>query len=55
MSNTNDPIHELSKIYNPTDVEKKWYQEWEKAKAFDPKDINQKSYTLMFIGKLIFR
>ena len=47
MSNTNDPIHELSKIYNPTDVEKKWYQEWEKAKAFEPKDINQKSYTLM--------
>ena len=39
---------ELSKIYNPEVIEKKWYDSWQKEKVFEPKSDSQKeSFTIM--------
>ena len=39
---------EINKIYNPTEVEKKWYSQWEKDKAFEPTDHKDSdSFTVM--------
>ena len=32
---------ELNKTYNPSDVEEKWYQEWENNNVFKPTNKNQ--------------
>jgi len=37
---------ELPKSYNPSKVEEKWYQDWEKNKIFSPNDSND-TYTIM--------
>ena len=37
---------ELTKIYNPSSVEEKWYPEWEKSNAFSP-SINDETFTIM--------
>ena len=37
---------ELTKTYNPLDVEGKWYPEWEKSGAFSPSDSDH-SFTIM--------
>ena len=37
---------ELTKTYNPLDVEGKWYPEWENSGAFSPSD-NTHSFTIM--------
>jgi len=39
---------ELNKIYNPSDVEDKWYQKWENDDVFKPKNKeNTDSFTIM--------
>ena len=39
---------EINKIYNPTDVEEKWYTQWEKNNAFIPESDNKSdSFTVM--------
>ena len=39
---------ELSKIYNPIDVEGKWYDKWIKEEVFThSKDSKKESFTLM--------
>tara|TARA_X000001036_G_scaffold178733_2_gene169239 strand:- start:3021 stop:5648 length:2628 start_codon:yes stop_codon:yes gene_type:complete len=39
---------EINKIYNPTDVEEKWYTQWEKSNAFIPESDNKSdSFTVM--------
>ena len=38
---------ELSKVYNPAEVEDAWYAKWEKSDAFKPLDNNNESFTLM--------
>ena len=38
---------ELSKVYNPAEVEDAWYAKWEKSGAFKPIDNDNESFTLM--------
>ena len=39
---------DLSKIYNPSDVEDKWYEKWIEEKVFTPsEDSKEESFTLM--------
>ena len=38
---------ELSKIYDPSQVESKCYQAWEKEKLFAPVNNNNESFTIM--------
>ena len=38
---------ELSKIYNPKNVESKWYEAWEKQKCFTPNLDYNKTFTIM--------
>ena len=38
---------EINKIYNPTEVEEKWYSEWEKSGSFEPKGNSKKPFTVM--------
>jgi len=39
---------EINKIYNPSEVEKKWYAKWDSDGAFQPnKDKNADSFTIM--------
>ena len=39
---------EINKIYNPTEVEEKWYSQWEKEGLFEPTDDeNADSFTIM--------
>ena len=37
---------ELSKVYEFSNVEKKWYERWEKNKSFQPND-NKENFTVM--------
>ena len=38
---------ELSKTYNPAEVEDAWYATWEQSGAFKPADDDNESFTLM--------
>ena len=38
---------ELSKTYNPAEVEDAWYAAWEQSGAFKPDDDDNESFTLM--------
>jgi len=38
---------ELSKIYNPKEVESKWYSTWDEAGAFKPEDYREDTFTIM--------
>ena len=38
---------EINKIYNPTEVEEKWYSQWEKSGSFEPKGNSKKPFTVM--------
>ena len=41
-------MKELSKTYNPKNVEDKWYKKWEEDKAFSPNDNSKiESFTIM--------
>ena len=41
-------MKELSKKYNPTDVEDKWYKNWQNKKAFSPNNNSEiESFTIM--------
>ncbi len=41
-------IKEINKIYNPSDVEEKWYKEWEQDETFQPTSHdNTDSFTIM--------
>ena len=39
--------NDLSKTYQPSDVEMKWYKEWEESGAFKPNDKSQETFTIM--------
>ena len=38
---------ELSKIYNPENIEEKWYNTWEKGNYFKPANNTNESHTIM--------
>ena len=38
---------ELSKIYNPENIEEKWYNTWEKGNYFKPTNNTNESHTIM--------
>ena len=38
---------DLSKVYQPSDVEEKWYKNWENSGAFSPNDKGQDPFTIM--------
>ena len=44
-------MKELSKTYNPKNVEDKWYKKWEEDKAFSPND-NSKIPMWIEMGQL---
>ena len=38
---------EINKIYNPTEVEEKWYSKWEESSAFEPSGDSENPFTVM--------
>ncbi len=38
---------ELAKVYDPSDIEQKWYANWENTGVFKPKEDSDDSFTLM--------
>ena len=38
---------DLSKAYQPYDVEQKWYSKWEESGAFRPENKNKESFSIM--------
>ena len=38
---------ELSKIYEPNQVESKWYKIWDEQGLFQPENYNEDSFTIM--------
>jgi valyl-tRNA synthetase len=40
-------MSELAKVYDPTDIEQKWYSNWEKAGVFKPNEDSNEPFTLM--------